>query len=1170
MVATVAAPTTATPGSLVSVPVTFGNVGDIAAAGLTYGLTLPTGLTGVSCPAPAVCTYNTSTGAVGVSGLPAALNPGDYTSLTLRYNAPSSGVVPATADIATTTPGETNTGNNSATGNTTVVTASSGADVTATITAPANSAPGVAVNVPVTFANQGPQAAVGVTYSLNLPPGLSGVSCAPATVTCSYNAANGSVTVTGLPATLNSSQTVPFTLTYTAPTTGQVPVNAAVQTTTFDPNTGNNTASGTTAVGASGSQADVTTAVSPPPTAISGVTVNVPVSFSNVGSVAAADVTYNVALTGSPGGIAVMNGGVACSYSGGAITGCGLPALLTPGQSVKLTVTYTAPATGPVGITSTIGTSTAENNTANNTATASTALTPAPAPDLAISLANLPGPATAGSPYSGTFACTNSGNASAAAATTCAVSGLPAGIAVGACTISPSNASWSAGNAVPAGQTVTCAVSGTPTTAGSATINGTTGASGDSNLANNTASKSLTVNPADASATDLVTTVQAPPSAAPGSTVNVPVTFANVGVATVPVTAYTLTLAPGLSGVACTGGVGCAYAPGTGVVTLSGLPASLASGQNVPFSVAYTAPAAGTPAAVTSTITTSATEANTANNTASGTTTTVGAGNKPDVLASVAAPASANLGTTVSVPVTFGNAGDTGAAGIGYALTLRSGLSGVSCTSPAVCTYDGTSGNVAVSGLPMALAPGVYASLALNYTAPTAGVIPVKATITTTGGETNTANNSATGNTTVVPAQLDADVSVTLTAPGNAAPGVPVNVPITVANQGPLDAANVGYTLNLPTGLTAVGCTPATMTCSYNLATGVVTLGGLPTMLTLGQSVSFTLMYTPPSAGQIPVNATVSTTTFDGNSGNNTASGTTVVSLADVTTTVMAPASAVAGSVVNVPASFGNAGAATAAAVTYNVALSGVPAGATVTNGGAACSYAGGAVTGCGLPTALTPGQSIGLTVTYTAPASGTVDITASTGTSTSESNTANNTASGSTVVTPAASAPTPDLGIDLGGLPETAAVGTPYSGTFRCTNGGGAPAASDTLCHLGGLPAGVTLGACSVSPGNSAQAGTAWAPGAPVAVGQTVQCTVSGTPTASGASTLTGTTGATGDVNTANNNAMRRLAVAATAAVTPPAEVQPIPTLSEWAFMLLAGLLAMVGMAGMRNRQRP
>ncbi len=50
------------------------------------------------------------------------------------------------------------------------------------------------MNVSVTFGNLGTAPATGVTYSLALPPGLTGVSCVGAT--CSYDSNTGSVTVT--------------------------------------------------------------------------------------------------------------------------------------------------------------------------------------------------------------------------------------------------------------------------------------------------------------------------------------------------------------------------------------------------------------------------------------------------------------------------------------------------------------------------------------------------------------------------------------------------------------------------------------------------------------------------------------------------------------------------------------------------------------------------------------------------------------------------------------------------------------------------------------------------------------------------------------------------------------------------------------------------------------
>ncbi len=1150
VLASVAAPMTAAPGSAVSVPVTFGNVGDVTAAGLNYSLTLPGGLSGVGCPSPAVCTYDSGTGAVAVTGLPTALAAGSYASLTLRYTAPPSGVVPASAAISTTTTGETNTGNNNATGKTTVVTASAGADVTVTITPPANAAPGATVNVPVSVANLGPLDAAGVTYSANLAPGLAGVSC-NAPVTCTYATGSGVVTVTGLPTTLASGQSVPFTLTYTAPGSGQVPVNATISTATFDPNTGNNAASGSTVVATGAGQADVTTSVSPPASAVSGAAVSVPVSFSNVGTVAADGVTYRVALTGSPTGITVRNGGTACSYAAGtgAITGCGLPTTLTPGQSLNLTVGYTAPATGPVQIMSTITTTTAESNANNNSATASTALSPAPASDLSIALSGLPATATAGSPYSGSFSCTNVGNAAASAGTTCSVSGLPTGLTAGACTIRPPGASWSAGTAVPANAVVTCGVTGTPVAAGSYTVTGSTGATGDSNTANNTATKALTVSPAGASSTDVLTTVQPPPSAARGATVTVPVTFANVGVSTVPITSYGLTLPSGLTGVSCSGsGVGCSYDSGSGAVVLSGLPTTLAAGTSVPFSLTYTAPAAGTQVPVMSVIATSATETNTANNSASGTTTTVGNGAKPDVVASLMAPSTATPGSTVNVPVTFGNVGDVSAAGLSYTLTLPGGLSDVTCAAPASCGYASGTGIVTVTGLPTSLASGAFANVALSFTAPASGVVATQAIIaTSTTGETNTTNNSATTNTTVVLAAAGADVRATLAVQAEAAPGQPVSVPLTVANLGPATADNVTYTIGLPPGLTDVSCSPPAI-CTYAAGTGVVTVTGLLTSLAVNQSVPFTLTYTSPNAGQLPVNASISTSTFDPNTGNNTASGTTVVGLADVTTSVLPPAGAVAGQAVSAPVSFSNTGAVGAAGVTYNVTLSGASGNVAIANGGAACGFdAGtGAVTGCGLPTMLGAGQAVNLTLSYTAPATGLVGVASTITTTTAESDTGNNRADGSTSVTAAAA---PDLGINLSGLPATATVGVPYSGSFSCTNGGGAPASAGTSCSVTGLPAGVAVGGCTVGPSNAV-----WNAGAAVAAGQTVTCTVAGTPTAAGSSAVTGSTGAAGDTNAGNDTARATIAASAAApsifadvltTVSPPAVAEPGSTVS-------------------------
>ncbi len=790
-------------------------------------------------------------------------------------------------------------------------------------------------------------------------------------------------------------------------------------------------------------EADVKATVSAPIATMPGSPVTVNVGFGNVGSQSASGVGYTLQL---PAGLSSVScDGATCNYDAGSgvVTVSGLPASLSPGQWVNMTLAYLAPGSGSIGVAATVSTSTSQG-------------------------ANL-----------------------------------------------------------------------APDTAAAVTL---IGGSSDA---------------------DVLTSVSPPPSAVAGGTVSVPVVYANVGALTATVSSYTLTLSPGLNDVVCSGsGVGCTYDSGSGVVSLTGLPGALASGQSVPFTVSYTAPAAASVVAVNSAIVTSSSESNTANNTASGATTTQSSGAAPDVSITVSAPVTTTPGAAVDVAVAFGNVGSVPAGGVGYTLQLPTGLPSVSCLPPVNCVYNSGTGAVTVAGLPATLAGGDWASLTLRYTAPAAGVVPITATVsTTTPGEINPANNTASGHTTVITAATGADVSVTLAPPVQAAPGSTVNVPVTVVNLGPSPANGVTYTLTLPANLTGVSCSASGVTCSYDADSGVVTLSGLPSTLASGQSVPFTLTYTAPGSGSVAVNATIASTTSDPNSGNNAATGTTLIAsgTADVTTTVSPPPSAVAGTTVNVPVSFRNAGANAAAGVTYTVTLSGSPSGVTVSNGATPCTYNAGTgainAASCGLPATLSPGQTVNLMVAYTAPDTGPVSVTSLVGTSSSESNTGNNSATAATVITAAAA---PDMSINLGGLPTTAVAGSPYSGTFSCSNVGTAAATANTSCSVTGLPGTVAVQACTISP-----SAAPWSAGAPIPVGQTVTCSVSGNPGGAGNVSMSGTTGATGDANTSNNTAVLGVSIS-----VPSAEMRSIPTLSEWGLIVLSGLLALFGF-GYLNRRR-
>ena len=161
------------------------------------------------------------------------------------------------------------------------------------------------------------------------------------------------------------------------------------------------------------------------------------------------------------------------------------------------------------------------------------------------------------------------------------------------------------------------------------------------------------------------------------------------------------------------------------------------------------------------------------------------------------------------------------------------------------------------------------------------------------------------------------------------------------------------------------------------------------------------------------------------------------------------------------------------------------------------------------------------------------------------EPDTPNNTAPGSLTV-----AGLPHVVIDLTGLPTSGTVGLPYSGQFTCTNNGTANAAS-ALCTAVLAPW-MTLGACTISP-----SGASWASPGDLPEGQTVTCPVTGTPTQPGPDTVTGTGGST--------SSTRDVTVSALATAVPT----PVPTLAQWGLALMAGMLALLGMAGVRRRVR-
>ena len=498
---------------------------------------------------------------------------------------------------------------------------------------------------------------------------------------------------------------------------------------------------------------------------------------------------------------------------------------------------------------------------------------------------------------------------------------------------------------------------------------------------------------------DVTTTVTYPASVNAGQAVNGVVVFRNLGPSTASGMSYGITLTPGLTGVTfgnLPGGAGASYASGTGLVTFTGMPATLVSG----------AIASGNG---TSGITLNWTQnpvANSAINTSISTTTGQGANTAPDaataavvgvpiadVRTALSFPVTANAGDPVSGTVLFTNDGPSTADATTFSLVLSPGLTGVSFVNlpgGVTATYNSVTGVVAFTGMPTSLAAGQVVSgnattpITVTYVQGPSGVSTINSTIaTSTNQGANVGLDAAVASPGGVPV---ADVRTVITAPASVNAGEPVSTVVTYSNNGPSDAAGVGYSLTLSAGLSNVvfGNLPAGAAASYNSATGTVTFTAMPATLTVGAIASgngtsgITVSYTQNAVASSTINGGITTTTDQGaNIAPDTDSKTVTGALiADVTTALQGfPVIAPPGSPVNGTLTFRNAGPSAASGMTYALTMATGLSGVTLGNlpGGATATYDqnSGVVTFTGMPNSVAPTAIVsgngtsGITVSY-------------------------------------------------------------------------------------------------------------------------------------------------------------------------------------------------------------
>ncbi|HET9625969.1 MAG TPA: hypothetical protein VFP84_31630 [Kofleriaceae bacterium] len=738
--------------------------------------------------------------------------------------------------------------------------------------------------------------------------------------------------------------------------------------------------------------ADLAIAISAAPSPVAAnATLTYTLDVVNFGGLDAADLTVTQRLP--EGNVSFVNAtgiGWQCQNAGQLVT-CTRATLLV-GQAPSIAVQITTPgAGGALDTSATVSAMTGDPDLTNNTASATTTvLTPA---DLAIAITDAPDPVAAGGNVTYSITVTNQGPGVSTALSV--VDHLADGVTF----VSANGPGWSCSAS---GQDVTCLAASLAVAASAAiTLVVTAPASGgtlantasvsattpDGDAGNNTASTSTTIN----AAADLsIAIVDTPHPVLASGTLQYAVNVTNNG----PNTASGITVTDGLPAgnvtfVSATGaGWACAQA---GQVVTCTRP-TLLVGAAPTITITVQAPSEATSLVDTATVTSASSDLVAGNNTASVTTGVLSAADLSVSVLDSADPVT--TGGALTYTVTVNNAGPSQANNVTVVSQLPSGTTFQSATGINwACSAVGQQVTCTTPMLSLGDAPAI----SIATTAPAGdGAITETSTVSTSTTDPLPGNNTASQDTTV---NAPSDLALTLSASPTTAPASStLTYTIGVTNLGPRDATNLTVTNRLPDGNVQFrSATGIGWTCA--LAGQIVTC--TRPLLIVGAAPSIAIQITtPPTDGGLVDQASVSATTADLNTANNTASLTTnVFDSADLSIVASeTPDPVRVGTNFAYTLSVANDGPTPATAVEVDDTL---PSGATFVSAigtGWTCSNSGSAVT-C-TRASLDPNTSApAITIVATAPATaGTMRNTARVSSATSDPDATNNDATTTTL----------------------------------------------------------------------------------------------------------------------------------------------------------------------------
>ena len=1059
---------------------------------VTVNDTMPVGLTPTSATGTG---WSCSIASQTVSCVTSAVLPANsfYPSITVNAN-----VLQTAPSIETNTAlvsggGEVNLANDSATDVANVI---STADLSITNAAsPDPVAAGGNITYTQVVTNNGPSAADNATMVEAVPTNTTFVSMAtPAGWTCTTPAvgSTGNVVCTNLNMAGSTAATFSLVTKVNAGTANGTVITdtANVSSSVSDPNSANNTASASTIVGtAAGAQLVVTNVASPNGVA-AGSNITYTQVVTNVGSATAtsatftetdiptADLTFvSITPTSAPGWTCTSPP-VSCT---------------NPGVAAGATATFTAVYTVKAGtVVGTVITDTATVNAANQTSGASSAIatdtvtaTTSQA-DLGLTTAATPLSVFAGNDITYVQTITNSGPSAATSVsfleavptnTTFASVSAPAGWActtpaVGAtgnitCTDTSLAATTSASIIV---------VVNVPSNVTAATIAATSSVSATNALTITT----NTSTPVTAACDLAVSNSGTPSPVAAGGTI----TYTQVVTNTGPSNCANLTFNEAIPANTTFTSYGGAPAGWTCTSFAAGCTnPSFAPGSISTFTVVVTVnagTAAGTIITDTDTVTTTTRDTNTSNNSATVNIPVASATQADLGVSNSASPNPVSAGNNITYTQTVVNTGPASASTISLAESLAANTTAVSLTGPAGWTCSVGTLTCTISTLGVTTANFTFV-VKVNSNATPGSTITQTDTVTS-ASDPNPGNNSAAASVLVAGS---ADLSVT-----NTASPVPVvannNITYTqvVTNAGPSIATAASFTETTPANTTffSIGTLPAGWSCSTPSVGSAGTINCTNPSFAAG-SGTFTvaLKVTAGSAAGTAINdiASVSSSTSDPNSANNTAIASDVVALATqadlIVTNGATPISVAAGSNITYTQSVTNNGPAAATTVSFtqstppNTTFQSIttPAGWTCTTPAVGAT---GTIT-CTIATlALNASSSFTLVLQVNAGTASGTNI-ADTATATASNIVPSITSNTATATVVVANANSASLAIVKTAMPSpTVPEGDTLTYTIGITNNG--PSSATNVIVTDPLPSDVTYMSFTTSSGNCSEAG--------------------------------------------------------------------------------------------------